>query len=206
MQARFKGPYFFTQQQADGYNRTLGNLREVHGDAFRELRLIVLSNLTKKSYMQAGESLTSVASQINSGLQFIMEILCSAQKQPPLGVEFVVSGLCRNCTAPPEPPDDPGVKLPPLDPAHQAVLDDLLDLTQRVSQRLGSFSRRHKTIPTALTKGVKCVTDALIRERRHFRDTAAVPETELRFLVEGPPCCVCGRMPEVPPPDGWGRK
>ena len=109
-----------------------------------------------------------------------VEILSFAREQSPKLVIFEVSVVGGKCTAPPhETEGDPGVEISPLDPAHYAELDALLELVQRISERLGSFSRRYKTIPAALTTGLKRFTDALVRERGHLRETAAAPPTEL---------------------------
>jgi len=190
MPAKYKGRYFFTERQLQEDTGTLGHLRKLLRDAFRELRQIVRSNLTNKRYMEAGQFLAT-ATQMISALQFLGEILSSAREQLPNVVIFEVSPLCSNCTAPlHEPQDHPRNEIPALDPAHYAEFGDLLGLAQRTSKRLRSVSRRHKTVPDALTTGLKRFTDAVARELRHFQETATAPPPTIEFRVNGPDCSV----------------
>src|SRR5438105_4477545 len=89
MPAKYKGPYFFTEEQVQKYNRTLGRLRNLVRDAFLELRKIGRSNLTNKRYRDAGVFFATVAAQMTPALQFLVQIQNSAQRPSRTLVEFV---------------------------------------------------------------------------------------------------------------------
>jgi hypothetical protein len=185
------------------YHRTLRHLHQLHRIAFRDLRQVLRPTLTNKQYHDADGSLGTVAREMNSELQFLVEIQSCAREQGPKRVIFEVSLLCPNCTvAPDELQDHAEDEFPPLDPDHYAELDDLLELTQRISQQSGSLSRRHKPLPGALTAGRKRFTDALVKERRHFRETAAAQRTTIEWLDHGPVCRVCKQPVTIPAADG----
>jgi hypothetical protein len=80
MPAKNRGRYFFTEQQIQKYNRTIVPLGNLDCDASLELRKIGRSNLTNKRYQDAGVFFAGVAAQMTSALQFLVEILRSAQQ------------------------------------------------------------------------------------------------------------------------------
>lgn len=198
MPAKYKGRYLFTERQLQEYDRTLAYLRRLHRDALRELRQVNRSNLTHKRYAQSSVFLTSVGTQIISAVKSLVEILRSAGELLLPRVIFEVSPLCSNCTAPPDLHDHPGDEVPALDPAHLHELDQLLDFANQIRGQLWTRSMRSKDlIPGTLFKGLERLTNALVKERRHFQETAAAPPTPIEFRVNDPVCCVCHQPLEI---------
>jgi len=188
MPVKNNGRYFFTKRQIHQIDRMYDHLRQLHRDAFRELQKIGRSTLTDN---RVAAFLRTIADQIIGALQFLAEILSSAQEQVKL-VVFEVSPLCSNCPAPPRGPEDnPGTGVPALDPAHLLELDQLLDYAHRIGERSWARGTRHKNLPPALVSGLKRLKNALVKELRHFRETAAAPLPPIEWRENGPDCSVC---------------
>lgn len=201
MPAKYKGRYCFTERQAQEYNRTLGHLRNLYGDAFRELRKVGRSNLTHKRYRDAGVFFAKVAAQMIYALQILVEIRSSAQQPSCTRVEFVFSPVCGKCmTSPYGREDHPGVEAPPLDPAHYAELEYLLEIVNHTSERLWSPGTGRKTLPgSAFTTGLKRLADALVKQLVRLREMApALPARLESRVYEGDDCSKCHGPRTIP--------
>jgi len=197
--------FFFTHRQMQQLVLTNDRLRQSNGSALRELRRVGRPNLTSKIYKEAGICLEMVAAQIIGVLQFREEILISAREQG--AVEFVifeVRPMCGDCTAPPEELEDHlGEEVPAPDPAHYPELDHLIELAQRIGGRLWSGSIQRKPLPAAFSKGLRRLRGALLKQRRHLRETSlAPPRTRTEFRVPSDNrCSRCHKEMKIPDPD-----
>ena len=177
----------FTEQQRQQLGGTYAYLRELHRDAYSGLRQMERSTLSDK---RADDSLGKTADEITGALKILVEISSSAQEQVPR-VVFEVSVVCRNCTAPAgQTEDNPDTRVPLPDPAHLPELDHLLNFAIQ-SGRRRARRMRHKNSNGVVFTGHRKLMAALIKERRYFRETAAVSPAPIEFRVNGPDCSVC---------------
>ena len=194
--------FFLTDRQMQQLIRSNDRLRLSNGSALRELRGVGRSNLTSK---EAGICLEMVAAQIIGVLQFREEILISAREQGAVElVIFEVRHICKDCTAPPEELEDHlGEEVPAPDPAHYLELDHLIELAQWTVGRLWSGSIQRKPFPAAFSEGLRCLTPALLKQRRHLREiTLARPRTRTEFRVPSDNSCSrCHKEMKIPDPD-----
>ena len=192
MPAKYEG-WCLLRDQQQKYHRTIIRLHNLNCDACLELRKIGPSNSTNKRYQDAGVFFSAVAAQMTSGLQFLVEIPHSAQQPSCPPVEFVYSPVCGKCTASPyEREDHVGVGIPPLDPANYAELEELLELVNHTSERLWSSRKGRKTLPAALTTGLKSLANVLVKLLRHFREAAPVMPPRLEsHQHDGDDCSRC---------------
>ncbi len=194
--------FFFTHRQMQQLVRSNDRLRQSNGSALRELRGVGRSNLTSK---EAGICLEMVAAQIIGVLQFREEILVSAREQAAAAfVIFEVRPVCGDCTAPPEELEDHlGEEVPAPDPAHYLELDHLIELAQGIGGRLWSGNIQRKSLPAAFSKGLRRLTSALLKQRRHLRETSlAPPRTRTEFRVPSDNSCSrCHQEMKIPDPD-----
>ncbi len=197
--------FFFTHRQMQQLVRSNDRLRQSNGSALRELRRVGRSNLMSKKYKEAGVRLEMVAVQIIGVLQFREEILISAREQGAVElVIFEVRHICKDCTAPPEELEDHlGEEVPAPDPAHYLELDHLIELAQGTGGRLWSGSIQRKPLPAAFSKGLRRLTAALLKQRRHLRETSlAPPRTRTEFRVPSDDSCSrCHQEMKIPDPD-----
>jgi hypothetical protein len=208
MPAKYKGRYFFTDRQIREFDRTIGRLHKLYGGAFLELRKTVRSNLTNKRYQDAGVLFAAMADQVASALQFLLEILRSAQQPSSTLVQFAFAPVCSECMASPyEFEDHPGVEASPLDPAHCAELEELLELMNHTSERLWSSRTGRKSLPAAYSTGLKRLANVLGKLLRHLRGMApAFPARLESHVYDGHDCSRChGSLTtpsaERPPPE-----
>ena len=197
--------FFFTDWQMQQLVLTNDRLRQSNGSALRELRRVGRPNLTSKIYKEAGICLEMVAAQIIGVLQFREEILISARELGAVElVIFEVRHICKDCTAPPEGLEDHlGEEVPAPDPAHYPELDHLIELAQRIGGRLWSGSIPRKPLPAAFSKGLRRLRGALLKQRRHLRETTlARPRTRIEFRVPSDNSCSrCHKEMKIPDPD-----
>ena len=197
--------FFLTDPQMQQLVRSNDRLRQSNRSALRELRRVGRSNLTSKKYKEAGICLEMVAAQIIGVLQFREDILISARQ--PGAVELVifeVRHICKDCTAPPEELEDHlGEEVPAPDPGHYRELDHLIELAQGTVWRLWSGSIQRKPFPVAFSKGLRCLTAALLKQQRHLRETTlAPPRTRTEFRVPSDNSCSrCHQEMKIPDPD-----
>jgi len=196
---------FFTDRQMQQLVLTNDRLRQSNGSALRELRRVGRSNLTSKKYKEADIRLQMVAAQIIGVLQLREEILISAREQGAAAfVIFEVRHICKDSTAPPEELEDHlGEEVPAPDPAHYPELDHLIEFAQRTVGRLWSGSIQRKPFPAAFSEGLRCLTPALLKQRRHLRETTlARPRTRTEFRVPSDNSCSrCHQEMKIPDPD-----
>ena len=197
--------FFFTDRQMQQLVRTNDRLRQSNGSSLRELRRVGRSNLSSKKYKEAGICLEMVAGQIIGVLQLREDLLISAREQGAAAfVIFEVRHICKDCTAPPEEPEDHlGEEVPAPDPAHYLELDHLIELAQGTGGRLWSGSIQRKPLPDAFSKGLWRLTAALLKQRRHLRETPlAPPPTRTEFRVPSDnSCSLCHKEMKIPDPD-----
>ncbi|MGZ4733592.1 MAG: hypothetical protein ACXVZH_15780, partial [Terriglobales bacterium] len=151
-------------------------------------------------YRDAGVFFAKVAAQMIYALQILVEIRSSAQQPSCTRVEFVISPVCGKCMASPyEREESPGVEAPPLDPAPYAELEDLLEKVNHINERLWLRSAGGKTFPAALTKGLKRLTDALVKQLVRLREMApALPARLESRVYEGDDCSKCHGPRTIP--------
>jgi hypothetical protein len=186
--------YFFTGQKIQEYNRTIIRLRNLECDAFLELRKIARLNLVSKRCQDAGVFFAAVAAEMTSALQFLVELLHSAQQPSRTLVEFVYAPVCDKCMASPYEREEyhPGVEAPPLDPAHYSELEELLAFVNHSSERLWSLRTGRKTLLAALSRGLKRLGNVLVKLLRHFREMApALPARFESHEYDGGDCSRC---------------
>ena len=195
MPAKHKGRSSCTEQQRQQIMETYDYLQELHREADAVLRQMGRSTYTDKLDVL----LLRIADEIAGGLKFLVEISSSAQEQVPR-VVFEVSVVCSNCTAPSaETRDNPESAVPLPDPAFLAYLDRLFNSANRSGRRLAR-GIRHKNSPGVVFAGHKKLMAVLTKERRHFRETAAMPSPAIEFRVNGPDCSVCHQPAKIDDP------
>jgi hypothetical protein len=209
MPARTERQYFLTDRQMQDYTDTIEHLEGLRRESMATLKEIEWSTFNIKRYLVAGILLRDIAGQMQSGLQFLREILRAAEDQRPATVEFVVSPRCSTCYAAeletqlqestsrePEPPaPEPADTVSAL-----SAYDDLYELlvmVLRVRRRLGLFTERHKAVPTVLITGLKCFSDAVVKEMKLLRETAPMATPDIQFRMNGPNCSHCQGPMEV---------
>jgi len=197
--------FFLTDPQMQQLVRSNDRLRQSNRSALRELRRVGRSNLTSKKYKEAGICLEMVADQIIGVLKLREDLLISAQEQAAAAfVIFEVRPICGDCTAPPEElKDHLDEELPASDPAHYRALDHLIEFAQGTVARLWSGSIQRKPFPVAFSKGLRRLTSALLKQRRHLRETTlAPPPTRTEFRVPSDNSCSrCHQEMKIPDPD-----
>jgi hypothetical protein len=181
--AKYEGPLYVTERQKQQIKRTTGSLRQLNRAVLGELRRIVRHNQTNKRYSEVGVLLETTASQITSLLRFRQGILSSARDEPRV-IVVEISVIGRSHNAFPE-----GLLYPtreqalPVDPAHYLELEKLLEFVFRIGERLCSRNTRSKAFPSAFVAGLRRLTDALLKQQRHLRETTPAPSavrTEIR--------------------------
>lgn len=161
--------------------------------------------MTDKRYRDAGVFFAAVADQMTSALQFLMEIVRSAQQPSGTLVQFLFAPVCSECIASPYGHEDnsQGEAPPPLDPAHYGEFEELLEFVNHTSEGLWSSHRERKTLPAALTTGLKRLANVLVKLLRHFRETAPALPTRLESQeYDGGDCSRCHGPLAIPAADG----
>lgn len=193
MPTNYKGRCFLTEQQKQQLNEGYDYLRELHRDAYFGLRQIGRATHTDK---RADDSLGRTADEISGALKILVEISSSAQEQV-LPLVFEVSFVCSNCPVPrDETKDNPDTTVPFPDLAHLPELDHLLDFANKTGRRRAR-KMRHNNSNGIVFAGHKKLVNALIKERRHLRETDAPSPSPIELRVNGPDCSVCHQPPRV---------
>ena len=190
MPIKHKRKYFLSELLVRKINTRYANLRQLHSDAFRDLRKIGSSISASK---RADRNLQSTAEQINSELQFLKEIVSSSQ-EPRVQVIFAVhlpyDPPCSHNPAPPEPTTETNIPAP--DPTHIPELDRLIDVATQCGYH---WVRRHGI----LLPGLKRLRAVLLKESRFFRETTAVrPPLLFQFHVNECSICKLAKIPDDP--------
>jgi hypothetical protein len=199
---------FLTDWQRQQLVRTNDRLRQLNSSVWRELRRVGRANLTSKKYKEVGTCLQMRAARIIAVLQLREDILNSGREQAAsTRVIFEVRPPCEDCAALPEEPEQPeehlGQEVPAPDPEHYRELDYLIEFVQRVVERLWSRSIRRKPVPDVISKGLRRLTLALLKQRRHLREmTLAPPGTSIEFRMPSDNrCSRCQKEMKIPDPD-----
>jgi hypothetical protein len=191
MPTKHKRKYSLSKSEQQQIRKIYRNLRQLHGDASRELRNIGWSISASK---RADFNLQTTAGQIDSEQQFLKAIL-SSSPEPRVQVKFEVhppyDPPCGHNPAPP--PELPGeTEIPAPRPAHLAELEQLIEFAR---QSGFDWTRTHGIrLP-----GVKRLRDALLKQLRFFREmTAAVPPLLPQFRVNECGICKLAKIPDDP--------
>jgi hypothetical protein len=191
MPTKHKQKYSPSEFQVEQIKVRYANLRQLHSDAFRELRKIGPSISASK---RADLNLQSTADPIKSEVQFLEAILSSSQ-EPRVQVIFEVHPpFDPPCGHNPAPPPEPTAEteIPAPDPAHLAELDQLIEVASQCGYH---WTRRHGI----LLPGLKHLRAALLKESRHFRKTtAAAPPSLPQFHVNECGICKLAKIPDEP--------
>src|SRR2546423_1737095 len=163
-------PFFFTEpQKALLRNRNIA-LQRLNRKARRELRRIGWFTLTHKQYREAGLILRQLATRMKSVVRFREEILDFGREQQPTRTQLVIAIVCGDCPITGDEPRDPltdSDQIPEINSTHLPELESLVEFTQKMGDRLWS---RLRIPPDVFVSGLKRLTDALLKQRRHLRN------------------------------------
>ena len=198
MLAKSNKPYFFADSQVQQLNRTTRRLRKLNRDAQRELQRLNNLGLTNTKYRAAGKSFEILALQMISLLRFRETILNSAREQRVDEFVLRIGFICHECrlneiqcARPPiSPSPDRSLEVLKQDPAHQGEVEMLLLLAQKIGERLSARNMLTTTRRVVMT-GLKRLTDALLKQWRHLKETLNTPEARIEVRMEGDACYVC---------------
>ena len=172
-------------------NETLRNLNR---SALSRLKHVRDSYLNTKQYREAAESFEILAIRINSVLQFRDELTTGGRAQKPAVAHVTIGTVCPNCM---EPLEEPGNDIPEvlkLDVAQLAAIDCLVELAHRTTERVSARCTLRGTLPKTFFTGLGRLIRALIRQRRHWQDTAPEQGTRIDVREEwGGKCGQCGK-------------
>jgi len=201
-------PFFFTDQQTAQLRSTNGTLRQLNRHARRELQGIG-ADLTDKQYRDAGLLLGKLATRMISVLRFREDVLNFGRQQQPTDVKVVFSVVCNDCSMPARNREDaPNSDQPPeADPAHFPELDSLVEIAHNVGERVW-LCFEPRTPPDPFLVGLKRLTDALLKQRRHLVDIAPnLPSIKTQVIHEFENCFVCHKPVKDPiqsdDPSAW---
>jgi len=188
-------PFFLTDPQKERLERTNNCLRQLNRSARTELQRFGRTNLTDKQYRQAGLSFEMIAMRIVGVLQLREEILDAAQEKGPDTVEFIISILCADCVEPPDGREhnpDGSHQVPEPDPGHLLELNDVLEFAHEIGERVLSRTAQAQATFGHFVIGLKRLTNALRRQRRHYRDTQPNPPApKVQFVKDLKACPQC---------------
>jgi hypothetical protein len=190
-------PHRFTSWQVQQLKRLTHSLRELNRDARRELRRIRYKGLTRKQYREVGELLGTMATRLISALRFNDEIL-KAEPEPQihrLMVRFVtpcVHSAHRSESRQLTRHDDDEAEREALkqDPAHQAEIKSLLELTNSIEYLVSRRALLRGVPLNAFFRGISRFRSAVIQQQQYLLATAPqlVPLVEVQF-ADGPEIC-----------------
>ena len=191
-----KRPLSFTSRQVQQLKRVKRTLRKLNREARRELRRIKYTDLTRTRYREAGDSFGTIATRMIGALRFQHEILKAEQERKPLRlmVRFVtpcVHHVHRSESRQLTGHDDEAQReaLKP-DPAHQAELIPLLELTNSIEDLVSRRSMLRGVPLNAFFRGINRFRSAVLEQQQHLLATAPqlTPPFELQ-VDERPDVC-----------------
>jgi hypothetical protein len=187
-----KGRFFFTERQTEQLKNTNVILNGMNLIAHSALRRARWSNLTQKEYRQEGLAFGAIATRILSVLNFRQEILRVARGKKPDLIRLNYFLIGRGCDPSPRKSKDNCNKVPQPDPAHLPELDNLVESCFETGERVWSHTVPPRTLPVAFFAGLKRLTDALLKQQRHFHDTAPnPPATKIEVVMGDDICGIC---------------
>jgi hypothetical protein len=178
-------------------------LRKLNREARHELRRIKYTDLTSTRYREAGELFGTIATRMIGALRFRHEIL-RADQEPlrfHLEVHFVEPCVHRYQGSQLTGPDDDEVERAALklEPAHQAEIMSLLELTNSIEGPVSRRSTLRGAPRNVFFRGLDRFRLALIQQRQHLLATS--PQPKLLFELEvadGPDICAeCLKSTEI---------
>lgn len=190
-------PFFFTDQQMEQLKSTNGTLLRLNRDVRRELRRIGRSNISDKKYRVAGLLLGNLAMRMISVVQLREDVLDSGRAQEPAGVDLVIDVVCIDCVISGKDRQETSRnsdQVPEADPAHLPELESLIETAQKIGDQAWS---RPRILPNACITGLKRLTNALRKQRRHLHDIApAPPSMKVELILKFETCSVCHKPME----------
>lgn len=189
----------FSKQQLQQLKNTNGRLHKLNLEACRQLRRTGSLNFTRKHYTEAIESFGILAIQMNFLVRFRERIITDASEQEPDVIRVVYSDYCECCSEGKrltEPADSHRPEPLKQDPEWLIEIDRLLEVAQRIAERVSTRSMSGTTLSKAFFTALTRLTNALLRQKRHLRKTAPETRTKIEVdYVEG--CSVCRRPADL---------
>jgi hypothetical protein len=190
-------------QQLKQINRVL---RKLNSDARRELRRIAYKDLTPARYREAGQLFGTIASRMICPLRFHHEVL-KAKPEPQthrLMVRFItpcVHSLKRSEGRPLKRHDDNETERQGMkqDPAHQAEIESLLELTNSIEDRASRRAMLRGVPLNAFFRGINRFRSAVLQQQLYLLAIAPrpIPLVELQ-VADGPDICTyCLKSNEI---------
>ena len=190
-----KGWFFFTEPQIKQLKDTNVSLNRMNLTARRALRRVRWSNLTQNQYRQEGLAFGAIADRIVSVLKYRQQILRVAREKEPDVIRLNFFLIGRGCDPSPRKSKDSRNKVPQPGPAHLPGLDSLVESCFETGERVWSHTVPPRTLPVAFFAGLKRLTDALVKQQRHFQDTAPIPPaTQIEVLMGDDVCGICHKL------------
>jgi hypothetical protein len=184
--------FFFTERQTEQLKNTNLILNGMNLIAHSALRRTRWSNLTQKQYREEGLAFGAIANRIVSVLKFRLEILRVARGKKPDLIRLKYYLICRDCDPPPRKSQNYRSRVPAPNAADLLVLDNLVESCFETAERVWSRAVPPRILPVAFFTGLKRLTDALLKQQRHFQDTAPNPPASKIEVVMGDDICgVC---------------
>src|SRR5207248_11760964 len=171
-------------------------LRKLNREARRELRRIKYTDLTRTQYREAGDSFGTIATRMISALRFHDEILKAKQerKRLHLMVRFITPCVhhahrseSRQLTGHDDEAQREALK---QDPAHQAELIPLLELTNSIEDLVSRRSMLRGAPLNAFFRAINRLRLAVLQQHQHLLATApqSIPLFKLQ-VADGPDIC-----------------
>ena len=187
-------------QQLKPVSRTL---RKLNREARHELRRIKYTDLTSTRYREAGELFGTIATRMIGALRFHHEIL-KAEQEPQLfrlKLHFVTPCVHRSerrqLTGHGD--DEAEREALKLEPAHQAEIMSLLELTNSIEDPVSRRSTLRGAPRNVFFRGLDRFRLALLRQRQHLLATSPQPKRLFELQVaDGPDICAdCLKSKEI---------
>jgi len=184
--------FFFTERQTQQLKDTNVSLNRMNLIIRGALHRVRRSDLTQKQYRQEGLAFGAIANRIVSVLKFRQEILGVARGKKPDLIRLKYHLICGDCNPPPRKSQTNQNKVPQPDPAHLPELDNLVESCFETGERVWSHTIPPRTLPVGFFAGLKRLTDALLKQQRHLRNTAPnPPEPKIEVVMGDDICGVC---------------
>ena len=176
-------------------------LRKLNREARRELRRIKYTDLTRTRYREAGELFGTIATRMIGALRFRHEIL-KAEQEPlrfQLRLHFV-----RPCVHISERrlltghgDDEVEGEALKLEPAHQAEIMSLLELTNSIEGPVSRRSTLRGEPRNVFFRGLNRFKLALVKQRQHLLATSPQPKFDFQVAKVFDICPDCLKSKEI---------
>jgi hypothetical protein len=196
-------PSSLTSWQVQQLKRISHSLRKLNCTARRELRRIRYTDLTHTQYREAGDLFGTIATRMISALVFHREVLKAEQERLlfQLEVRFVTPCVhrseSRQLTGHGD--DEAEREALKLEPAHQAEIISLLELTNSIEDLVSRRSMLRGVPLNAFFRGINRFRLAVLQQRQHLLATS--PQQKLLFelqVADHPDICTdCLKSKEI---------